>query len=63
MNDKVAPVYFEACKLLEYMISDYGKDLPADEVRAGIAPLMTSMLGNLGAIKHHNFSEPKYFFA
>lgn len=48
MNDKVAPVYFEACKLLEYMISEYGKDLPADEVRAGIAPLMTSMLGRTG---------------
>jgi hypothetical protein len=48
MNDKVAPVYFEACKLLEYMLSDYGKDLPADEVRAGISPLMTSMLGRTG---------------
>ncbi len=48
MNDKVAPVYFEACKLLEYMLSDYGKNLPADEVRAGVAPLMTSMLGRVG---------------
>ena len=48
MNDKVAPVYFESCKLLEYLISDYGKDLPADEVQAGIAPLMTSMLARTG---------------
>lgn len=48
MNDKVAPVYFESCKLLEYLISDYGKDLPSDEVQAGIAPLMTSMLSRTG---------------
>lgn len=48
MNDKVAPVYFEACKLLEYMISDYGKELPADEARTGIAPLMTIMLSRTG---------------
>ena len=48
MNDKVAPVYFASCKLLEYLVDDFGKELSAEDVQAGLAPLMGSMLARTG---------------
>ena len=48
MNDKVAPVYFASCKLLEYLVDEFGKELNAEDVQAGLAPLMGSMLARTG---------------
>jgi len=48
MNDKVAPVYFASCSLLDVMLETCANELNNDDVQAGIMPLMTAILARTG---------------
>lgn len=48
MNDKVAPVYFAACSLLDTLLETCAGDLNSDDIQAGIMPLMSTIIVRTG---------------